>query len=613
VTTRRYLVVLWAASALAFTAFASMSVRRLTNYNAGDIDLAGWTGFVAARLTRGERPYVDFVTPLGPASLLVRSLVERASGALRLIDELALVACCRFAMAALSYAIAVTVASRTTASLVAIATLALLLGSSRDNAFEVLGQLGLWASLACAARAWQAPLPSRKHWWLATGACSALTLGFDARCAAAGTMAWIALLGISTFRSQERRADFGAWARGMAMGFGLVLVEVLLCRSTPRAFAEAVLNDGLTFTGGVLPLAWTPLRSLFGREAYSSSLLLTAATVVLGAKLLLPGTSQQEPKNADLEPGARERRVLLGAAVLVVAALGTATILLSNGTRGLPKQLLAVSLNAGAIVGAGIVLGCFHTVWHARSGFARAPDETRVLRLLFGFALLAALFREPWYFGIHPEYGGDVLTAVALIFVFLAAESAKRSFVAPLVLALSLIGLFGLKLHRALEASTLVRTGYWANLYVNHRGSELLAAAQRARELTPPEATLLVLPEDPQIAALIGRPRPRLRGALVFSNHYPARLLEDDRRELEQRPPRAVVVHPRRAEQWQPWLLAFSPHPAAAALSLYVSSNLLPGRYRLDASYRTTYVTDQGALDVWVLDDQKPSARSGVP
>jgi hypothetical protein len=609
---RRYLVVLWAASALAFTAFASMSVRRLTNYNAGDIDLAGWTGFVATRLTAGERPYLDFVTPLGPASLLLRSLVERVSGELRLVDELALVACCRFVLAGLAYAITVTVTSRATASLVAIATLALLLGSSRDNAFEVLGQLGIWASLACAARAWQAPLPSRKHWWLATGACSTLTLGFDARCAAAGTVAWIALLGIPALRSQERRADFAVWARGVAIGFGLVLLEVVLCGSTPRAFVDAVLVDGLTLTGGLLPFAWTPLRSLLAREAYSSSLLLTAATAMLGAKLLWPETSEKEPQNTDLAPGAREQRAIIGAVVLVAAALGTATILLSSGTRALPKQLLTVSLNAGALVGAGTVLGCFHSVWRARSGFDRA-DKARILPLLFGFALLAALLREPWFFGVHPEYGGDVLTAVSLMFVFLAAERAKKSFAAPLVLAFALAGLFGLKLHRALDASMLVRTGYWAKLYVNHRGIELLEAAQRARELTPPEATLLVLPEDPQIAALIGRPRPRLRGALVFSNHYPARLLENDRAELEQRPPRTIVVHPRRAEQWQPWLLAFSPHAAAAALSLYVSLDRLPGRYRLDSSYRTTYVTDQGALDVWALDEQKPSARSGAP
>jgi len=62
---------------------------------------------------------------------------------------------------------------------------------------------------------------------------------------------------------------------------GLVLVEVLLCRSTPRAFAQSVLSDGLTFSGGVLLFVWAPLRSVLAREAYSSSLLLTAGILVL--------------------------------------------------------------------------------------------------------------------------------------------------------------------------------------------------------------------------------------------------------------------------------------------------------------------------------------------
>ncbi len=609
---RRLLIALWAVSAVAFAAFASQSVTRLTNYNAGDIDLAGWTGFVATRLTAGDRPYVDFVTPLGPASLLVQSLLQRASGELRLVDELVLVACCRFLLAGLSYAIAVTVTSRMSASLVAIATLALLLGSSRENAFEALGQLGVWASLACGARAWQASPPARSHWWLAAGSCSALSLGFDARCAVAGMIAWIALLGISALSSQKLRADFGAWGRGAALGVGLVLVEVLLCRSTPRAFAQSVLSDGLTFSGGVLPFVWAPLRSVLAREAYSSSLLLTAGILVLAAKLLLPASTEHERESADTKPGAPERRVILCALVLIFVALGTATLLLSNGTRALPRQLLTVSLNAGAIVGAGIVLGCFYAVFHFRAGFKHDPDRTRTLVRLFGFALIAALFRDPWFFGIHPDYGGDVLTAVSLILVFLAAERAKNSFAPALVLALALLGLFGLKLNRALDSSTLVRTGYWSKLYVNHRGAELLAAARRVRELAGTEETVMVLPEDPQIAALIGRPRPRLRGAVVFSSQYPARLLETDRAELEEHPPRVFVVHPRRAEQWQPWLLAFSPHTAATVLSLYVSLSRLPGHYHLDSSFRTTYVTDQGALDIWVLDERKPSPRPGA-
>jgi hypothetical protein len=610
---RHFLIALWTVSALGFAAFVAASVPRLTNYNSGDIELSGWTGFVATRLTAGERPYVDFVTPIGPASLLLRSALERMTGELRLFDELLLIAGCRFLLALLAYAIAVTVTSRTTASLVAIATLALLLGSSRDNAFEVLGQLAIWASLACGARALRASAAPRKIWWIGAGACSALALGFDARCAVAAMIAWILLLGFSAFRSRELLVDLGAWGRGAGIGLGLVLALVLLCGSTPLAFAQSVLGDGLTFAGGTALFAWAPLRSALTREAYSSSLLLTAGTVILAAKLVLAKTPDPAPRGVTEEASSAERAAILGALIAVIVALGCAVGLLLTGGRALPRQLLMVSLNAGAIAGAGILLGCFYVGYGSRSATGGDRDNARALSLLFGFALVAALLRDPWLFGIHPTQGGDALTAVALIFVFLAAQKTGWPLARPLILALALCGLFGLKLHRALDTSTLVRTGYWSGLRVNHRGLELLAASRRVRELTRPQDTVLVVPEDPEIAALIGRPRPHLRGSIVFSNHYPARLLESDRSELDLRPPRVVVIHPRRPEQWQPWLVAFSPHGAATVLSLFVSATELPRRYRLDSTYRTTYVTDQGALEIWLLDEAKTRAARGAP
>jgi hypothetical protein len=372
-----------------------------------------------------------------------------------------------------------------------------------------------------------------------------------------------------------------------------------------------VLSDGLTFAGGFSAFVWAPLRSALSKDAYSSSLLVTAFSVVLAAGLLRAENSEPMARDSGRKA---ERFAILSALVIVVVALGSAVAVLLLGVRVLPRQLLAVTLNMSAITGIGIVLGCAYSLWpaHSKRLGAADPEKARILALLLVFSLIAALLREPWLFGIHPSHGGDVLTAISLIFVFLAAESAHQSFARPLILALLLLGMFGLKLHRALDASTLVRDGYWSNLYVNHRGLELLGAARRVRELSGPEDTVLVLPEDPQITALIGRPRPRLRGSVVFSNHYPARLLENDRAELEQRPPRVIVLHPRRVEHWQAWLAAFSPHAAATALSLHMFIDRVPARYRLDSTYRTTYVIDQGALEIWQF-DQKSPRQEGAP
>ena len=46
----------------------------------------------------------------------------------------------------------------------------------------------------------------------------------------------------------------------------LVAGLVLLCRSTPRAFFQSVLSDGLTFAGGATLFVWAPLRSALTRR-----------------------------------------------------------------------------------------------------------------------------------------------------------------------------------------------------------------------------------------------------------------------------------------------------------------------------------------------------------
>src|SRR5262245_48173300 len=75
-----------------FVVFAFYFVPRLNNNVMGDMEFTGWTGPFAARLAHGERPYVDFVLPIPPGSLLLLAMIQRLSGRFVLLQELTVIA-----------------------------------------------------------------------------------------------------------------------------------------------------------------------------------------------------------------------------------------------------------------------------------------------------------------------------------------------------------------------------------------------------------------------------------------------------------------------------------------------------------------------------------------
>jgi hypothetical protein len=182
------------------------------------------------------------------------------------------------------------------------------------------------------------------------------------------------------------------------------------------------------------------------------------------------------------------------------------------------------------------------------------------------------------------------------------------------LVALTLGSLFGNRLDRAMEARTAMgRLGYWAGMRVGPRAVDLAHAALQIQRLTAPTDTVLVLPEDVQLAALISRPRPRLRGAIVFVDQYPRRLAPDDIQELRRHPPKVIVRHPAEAHLWTQLFRVWSGDSGAQQVLDFVNSELLPNRFERLSVTRTSWLWRDATLEIWVRREPAPGEGRLAP
>ena len=135
---------------------------------------------------------------------------------------------------------------------------------------------------------------------------------------------------------------------------------------------------------------------------------------------------------------------------------------------------------------------------------------------------------------------------------------------------------------------------------MNYRGVEVLRAALRAQELAGATGTVLVLPEDLEIAGVVQRPRPPVLGAILFVDQYPKRLLAHDLDAIDRHPPDVILIHPRRLEDWQGLYHTWTVDSAAERMLGHVLGKMIPKDYVLDSTYPTIYFFYQGQLDVYV-------------
>jgi hypothetical protein len=198
-----------------------------------------------------------------------------------------------------------------------------------------------------------------------------------------------------------------------------------------------------------------------------------------------------------------------------------------------------------------------------------------------------------------PFYYNEPSIPIALLCLYIATERSGLSWATPLALVVSLLPIYGFKLNRALSDDTRVERGQWAGLRVNYRGVEVLRAASRAQELAGPTGTVLVLPEDVEFAGVVHRPRPPVKGAILFVDQYPKRLLANDLAILDRNPPDVIILHPLDPGSWQALFHTWSENSAAEQMMNHVLTKMLPNEYSLDSSYRSIYFLDQGQIGVY--------------
>lgn len=605
---------LLAVTSAAFLAFAWHYVPRLNNYVMSDREFTGWTGPIAERLAAGERPYVDFVLPIPPGSFVVLASVQRLMGRALLVQELWVGALSQLALSLVGYGIARTLVSPRVAALAASATLVTLLQLPKECAYDHTAQLFAWGSIALGATALTAnPGRRRAGLWTACGLAAALTLGFKQSTATGVLLGWAAAFAYTLARSRRvpgavAAADVRAWLVGGALGLVAVAALVVACGGTVGGFVQSVLVDAGEVKGGRSALARTLASHVTLRPVFSGSLVVTAALLVVAARVLRRRETLGAEGRPDVPSGAGWVAFSAG---VVLLTFGGATALLVAEARALPTWLAPVVHRTGELPGIGLVLVAGHFVVHAFG--AAGSDPVRRERSHFDavaiVSLTASLLHDASFDQFGTFYNNNPIVVVAFAGLFGAAVRVSVPGLLGLTFALSLVPLFGRKLDRALSADTPADPrGHWAGLRVNYRGREIEKAAARVRELTSEREAVLVLPEDVQLVGLIDRPRPDVVGAILFVDQYPRRLLQEDLRRLHAHPPKVVVIHPRSERDWRRLFATWNERSAAAAVMESVTRELLPGRYRLDSSYPTVHFWDQGQLDVHVRLDDPPFA-----
>jgi hypothetical protein len=610
---RRWAFLLLGAISLGFAVFASFYVRRLNNYVMGDAEFTGWTAPFAARLAAGERAYVDFVLPIPPGSFVLLALVQKVTGGVRLLHELGFIALAHLLMGLLGYATVAPLTTRLNAALVAAGTLVLVIQMPKECAYDHTAQLCVWASMALGVRALLHERGRRRiALFRATGLCAGLCLAFKQSTATGVITGWLLAFGYLALclrRQQngdraELLRDAREWGLGALCGIAATVALILGVGSSLGAFWQAVFVDGPELKGGTTALLENLRSYLLFSGTFPSGLLVTAALIGVGMRFVRFERHLHlgdEPLRGEL--GAR-RALLVGA--LLAAPFLLAAGLLVLEVRELPQLVLGAAIGARQLPHLGLALACAFFVGHHFSR-ADAPGPVRwrghVINALVLVAVTSSLLHGLSFVHYFPFYNNDPLIPLAFLFLFGAVDRARLPWLKVAIVVATFVGFFGVKFNRALSADIPVNDGYWAGLRVNYRGQELMSAVRRVQELTRPDERVLMLPEDAEIVPLFDRPRPKLKGAIVFVDQYPARLAEIDIAELERDPPKVIVIHPGQRSQWKRLYSTWSEQSGAERVLVHVLDRLLPARYRKDSSFRTIFFWNQGQFEVWVRRD----------
>ncbi len=615
---RRLVIALLALMAALFLAYIWQFVPHLTNNFFGDVEFTGWSGPIGARVAAGERPYVDFVLPIPPGSFVLLAAVARIAGRSLLLHELWLNALIHLCMGLVAYLIAVRLTTRRNALLVSLCTLVTVVGFNKECAYDHTAQIVAWLSVAVGLGALLVPSGSRRaRWWLAAGLLASFTIAFKQSTGVGAILGWggalLYLGAVELVSGHKKRVrwllrDLGWWGAGVAGGLLLVALMLWALGSTLPAFFQAVFVDGPHLKGGTPHLVTILASYLLVSRSFPAGIGFGLLLVFAGARIVRAHGSLHigdEPnRHAPLD-----RRVAGVIAAAMLITFGIAIALLVDPRGRLDPEWVHWADRFKQLPAFGFVFGAAFVVSHLQRVGSEETAEPRddtlrvghVVNALVIVALAISLLHNTSAPEFRAFYDNNPIIPVAFLFLFVGLDRARLRPLKALVVALTLCALFGNKLGRALDARTPVGSqGFWAGMQVSPRGRVALRAVRRIRQLAGPHDTVLVLPEDVDFAAEIGRPRPKLRGAIVFVDQYPDRLAARDIHWLETHPPKVIVIHPNHPVQWAQLFRIWSGDSGAEHVLRFVLGKLLPRDYRRDSTYPTEFLWHKATLEVWV-------------
>lgn len=603
----------------AFGALTFVMLGRITNTSFGDVEFTGWSAAVASHLLAGDRPYVDTVLPIPPGSFALLAAIEWLRGTAHVSSELWLNAALHGLMAVLAYDLGRSIASRRVAVATALVTLVTVTGLNKECAYDHTAQATAWGSLALGARAWLRAEAGPTALFGA-GVLAGLTLLFKQSTGVGILAAWAVGAGyLALSGSGALRARLSA-ARPLATGALVGLLgtwgAVAALGAPLSAFLQATFRDGAVLKGGSGALARNLLVYLLEYPAHSAPIAAVLLAAALGSRvasregsLHLGGAPRREGG-----PGRRERLAVAWVAVIVPLVLAGYLLAVPFEYRrdwvasvDLCRLVPPLGLFA-AIAAFGVQL------WPAAETTPAARSRGHALNAIVLVALVTSLLHNTSAPEFRPFYDNNAIIPVAVALLFAYVERARVPGLALALVAVSYGGVAGNKFFRAAEArETVTLPGFWEGMRVSPRGRALEDAARRARELAGAEGTVLVLPEDAQLVALIGRPRPALRGAILFVDQYAPRLVEHDIQRIDEAPPAVIVIAPSERLAWQRFYRIWSGTSGAEAVLTHVLDTLLPSRYRLDSTHPMSFYLEEQRLEIHVRDDLAPARGTAPP
>jgi hypothetical protein len=526
-----------------------------------------------------------------------------------LLDELRLIAACQLAMAGLAYLVARRLTSRVNAWLIAFASLVMLMRGPKECAYDYTAELVAWASLALGAVALTTERDKIRTWsWLGAGAGATFTFAFKQSTATGAMLGWLgafAYLGMIELvvkRSLRRLLrPLALWCAGGALGLVGLAAMLGTFGSSLGAFYQAVLADGPSLKGGSLSLGANLVRYLIGLPAYPASLVLTA----LAAAVIVRLGRRSGAWAAAPAPVRLSLRDALAVALPALLAFGIAISLVVRPTTALPDAVLYWCDQLRHVPAFGLMFACFSVVARAwplsgSDAFDRSHVRTAMLTVALGVSLLHNLSSPE----LRPFYDPNPLIVLAFTYLFDAFDGAELPRLKIGVYALAMAALFSPKLDRMLSARIPAgREGYWGGMYVNESALPIAQAAARARELAGADGKVLVLPEDLELRALIGRPRPELRGAVLFVDQYAARLVDHDLGVLERNLPEVVVIRPAERDEWLRLFALWSSTSGTRRVIERFLDDFLPKHYRKDSTFPTRFDVKSVNLEIWVRNE----------